>query len=314
MFSSVLALLLMSSSLKPLEAKVHQESFEDKVDSRPYLRIDNKEESNHRSLLFCGSESPVVEIISPSHQHIMDAFKPVTVSVSYDAKQPLFGFLFGFREIMLSFDDQPLATRQVSFLFGLFASNSGVAEMQIDPEMLQGENDGPHLLKASGNGVESPEITVQVVRDLPDPDLPQCDKVWFTVPIYAVQASDDDGQRVANITPAQVQQWIDQANLVYDVACVRFTFDGKLHPITDTHVNSVTGIEYPQWQHVMDTLNAIANTQHKLTVVFRHGDGVGPIGGGFSWWTYDFVAMPAFSATSLCGNQNIGIMAHEMGT
>jgi hypothetical protein len=35
--------------------------------------------------------------------------------------------------------------------------------------------------------------------------------------------------------------------------------------------------------------------------------------GGFSWVDYDFVVMPGFEVTTICGKQNIGVFAHEVG-
>jgi hypothetical protein len=47
-------------------------------------------------------------------------------------------------------------------------------------------------------------------------------------------------------------------------------------------------------------------------VFFRHGPGETPTGGGFSWYDYNFVAMPGFDS-DVCGYQNIGMLAHEIG-
>ena len=48
-------------------------------------------------------------------------------------------------------------------------------------------------------------------------------------------------------------------------------------------------------------------------MLFRHGPGPNPTGGGFSWVDYDFVVMPGFDITTVCGKQNIGVFAHEVG-
>jgi hypothetical protein len=48
-------------------------------------------------------------------------------------------------------------------------------------------------------------------------------------------------------------------------------------------------------------------------LIFRHGPGRQPAGGGFSWVDYDFVVMPGFEVTTICGRQNRGVFAHEVG-
>jgi hypothetical protein len=51
----------------------------------------------------------------------------------------------------------------------------------------------------------------------------------------------------------------------------------------------------------------------KLILIFRHGPGAHPSGGGFSWVDYDFVVMPGFDVTTICERQNIGVFDHEVG-
>jgi hypothetical protein len=48
-------------------------------------------------------------------------------------------------------------------------------------------------------------------------------------------------------------------------------------------------------------------------LIFRHGRGRQPTGAGFSWVDYDFVVMPGFEVTTICGRQNIGVFSHEVG-
>jgi len=149
---------------------------------------------------------------------------------------------------------------------------------------------------------------------------PSFDSPNYVVPIYALQADDDDGNRPAAITQSEVRDWIERANRVFEVAGIEFSYDGGLETIKDTDINSVTGTEYPAWEDVKDKLNEIAKEQKKLVIVFREGpktkpDGspAGPAGGGFSWWDYDFVVMPGFSNTGVVGVQNIALLAHEIG-
>jgi hypothetical protein len=50
---------------------------------------------------------------------------------------------------------------------------------------------------------------------------------------------------------------------------------------------------------------------HHGTVPVRPG--AAATGGGFSWSDLNFVAMPGFAVTTVCGHQNIGILGHEIG-
>ena len=52
----------------------------------------------------------------------------------------------------------------------------------------------------------------------------------------------------------------------------------------------------------------MAAEDKRLLVLFR-----GTGGGGFSWSSYDFVVMPGFLNTWVCGTQNIGLFPHELG-
>jgi hypothetical protein len=142
---------------------------------------------------------------------------------------------------------------------------------------------------------------------------PSSSSANYTVPIHAVQAADGDGGRRAAISADEVRRWVERANRVFEVAGIEYTFDGRLHPIEDTEINSVTGDQDPAWGSVKKKLNDIAAQHKKLVVVFRHGDKASPTGGGFSWSSYDFVVMPGFSKTFVVGNQNIALLGHEIG-
>src|SRR5207249_8425117 len=56
----------------------------------------------------------------------------------------------------------------------------------------------------------------------------------------------------------------------------------------------------------------------KLVVLFRTGDPATPTGGcgpgrGCSGADWGYVIMPGFNTTFVCGHQNIGLLAHELG-
>ena len=138
----------------------------------------------------------------------------------------------------------------------------------------------------------------------------------LNVPIQAVRACDDDGSRPAAITPQQVERWVNFANEVYAPAGIQFhyqTSDG-LGERKSTLLNNVTGVEDHNWLEAKRTGNKVAaGHRGKLTLIFRHGPGRNPTGGGFGAVDYDFVAMPGFEVTRVCGKQNIGVLAHEVG-
>ena len=129
----------------------------------------------------------------------------------------------------------------------------------------------------------------------------------FAVPIAAFRVADTDGGRPCAITADGVRQWVDEANRVYAAAGVRFTFDGVLTDMLDTEVNNLMGEGDPWWPAARDRLNAVAAARRQVIVVFRFGPGANSIGGGFSWWTYDFVAMSFFDPNAL------HVLPHELG-
>ncbi len=147
---------------------------------------------------------------------------------------------------------------------------------------------------------------------------PADDRASFraNVPVLAVRVSDDDGGRPAAISPAQVKRWVDRGNQVYGSTGIHFlykTSDGMVER-KSTLLNNPTGTGDRDWLQFKRAGNRLA-AEHpgKLTLIFRHGPGPRPTGGGFSWVDYDFVVMPGFEVTTICGRQNIGVFAHEVG-
>jgi len=124
----------------------------------------------------------------------------------------------------------------------------------------------------------------------------------YSIPVVAYRVSDDDGSRPCAITAAGVQQWVDEASRVFAAAGVAFSYDGALLDLRDTQVNNLTGEGDPFWVAARDRLNQLAAQRRSVVVVFR-----ALVGGGFSSWTYDFVAMSFFDPNAL------GLLAHELG-
>jgi len=136
-----------------------------------------------------------------------------------------------------------------------------------------------------------------------------------TIPIQAIQVTDDDGTRPADITPEQVAWWVDRANEIYANAFIRFAFDpGKdFATVRSTVVNDmVNPQDHPDMGFAVRFANDIAaRYPGKLTVLFRHGVGYVGTGLAFSSTSHNFVAMTGFQGAP-CG-QDGGFLAHEIG-
>jgi hypothetical protein len=135
--------------------------------------------------------------------------------------------------------------------------------------------------------------------------------------VHAVFCADDDGSRRTDITPAEVQAWVNKANEIYVNANVHFDFDPSRdwETTNNTLINSLSGVNQSNWVQARDAANTVAAaTPHDLVTFFRWGpDPTYPTGSGFSWTDYNFVAAPAFDVTTVGGHQNIGLFAHEAG-
>lgn len=144
-----------------------------------------------------------------------------------------------------------------------------------------------------------------------------------TVRVHAVRVANDDGTRRARITPQQVQLWVARANDVFATGKIRFEFaaDANAGDWTDLRsslINRMTAGRDATWEAEKHAANAeAAKHPGKVTVFFRWGvePSGGPTGGGFSAGPehYNFVMMPGFDDTRVCGNQNITLFAHELG-
>jgi hypothetical protein len=184
-------------------------------------------------------------------------------------------------------------------------------------------NDTVSLIPPAGGWTSGGTLTVTVADLLGNASAPLVLEFtagaldgWLVVPFQAVKVSNDDGTRATRITPDEVALWVDEANRVFAPARIFLDYD----PATDfaevhsTLVNGLYGVEDPQWAARRDAADAIAATYPgRITGIFRWGPGASPTGGGFSWTDYDFVALPGFGDTWVCGHQNITLFAHEVG-
>ncbi len=122
--------------------------------------------------------------------------------------------------------------------------------------------------------------------------------------VHAIITADDDGQRPVEITPAQVGMWVEAANDVMAPADIELDYD----PATDTTtvastLLNETDLNHPRWLDQHAALTTMAERRPgALTVVFRHGFGVGT-GGSFAAPWLKFIGMPGWLRQLHCGGQ-----------
>jgi len=139
----------------------------------------------------------------------------------------------------------------------------------------------------------------------------------LTIRVQAIRVADDDGRRPANVTPAQVTEWVDFANQAFAAARIRFEFspdDGDYSVLNSTVINDMAGTQDANWSQAKKLGDEVAaGFPGKLVAFFRHGPGDQPTGGAFSWYDYNFVVMMGFADASHCGHPHLDAFAHEVG-
>jgi hypothetical protein len=163
----------------------------------------------------------------------------------------------------------------------------------------------------------TPSPTVALAR-VSAPTFPPPNPAYplLTTHLQAIQVMDDDGGRSTPVTPDQIKQWVEKANEIWAGASIRFLYDpdSDFTTLRNTLINSMMGIENKNWNEEKTEGDKVAaRYPGKLVLFFRYGSGPRPIGGSFSWYDYNFVAMSGFSISVVCGYQNIGSLAHELG-
>lgn len=138
----------------------------------------------------------------------------------------------------------------------------------------------------------------------------------LTIHIQAFRVADDNGGRQAHVTPQQVLDWVAFTNSIYAPAGIVFSFN----PATDfidvqsTLLNTMTGIEHPQWEQQRQLANSLqAQHPNSFAVFFRWGPDASPTGGGFSWYDYNFVVMGGWDDMGHCGHKHWEALGHELG-
>ncbi|MFC1853309.1 M43 family zinc metalloprotease [candidate division CSSED10-310 bacterium] len=136
------------------------------------------------------------------------------------------------------------------------------------------------------------------------------------VSIHVVIVSNDNGQRIARVTPSQFSRWVEFANRTYQDAKIHFDFSPSTNVsfLKSSILNRVTGINDANWKEAKILGNKIAaGFMDSLVVFCRFGPDEGPTGAGFSWTDYNFVVMPGFSDARHCGHDHVDALAHEIG-
>jgi len=148
-----------------------------------------------------------------------------------------------------------------------------------------------------------------------------------TVQIQAILVSDDDGSNrvsAGSTVPEvadQIKQWVARANSIFTRVRLQFQFEGNdddVLSIRSTLINNLGG-GGPSAPDRMNAARATASFFPSRVVVFFRSVTIltppvacGP-GCGFSASVLNFIAMPGFNDTTVCGHQNIDLFAHEAG-
>lgn len=133
----------------------------------------------------------------------------------------------------------------------------------------------------------------------------------FATHIQAVRLANDDGTGRSTISDGQIMDWVDNANLIFSQASLRFLFDPAVDSSehNSTLLNNVIGITDPNWFLAVSEGQKIARAgTNKITVIFKDPPVIGDIGS----WEEDFILMPS-SAPDVCGKPDGSMLAHQVG-
>jgi hypothetical protein len=150
--------------------------------------------------------------------------------------------------------------------------------------------------------------------------------LWFwltgslrTLRLHAVEVANDDGTHQVGITPNQVRRWAEQANRVFASAGVQFLFVPETSgpdwsTVRSTVLNSLQVRPGRPGEQDQEQGNAVARSHRgKVTVLFRAGPPPRCTSRGFADIGCEFVIMPGFDDTVVCGHQDINQFSHQLG-
>jgi hypothetical protein len=133
----------------------------------------------------------------------------------------------------------------------------------------------------------------------------------FATHIMVVTLANDDGSDRSTVTTQQIMDWVDEANLIFSQASLRFLFDPAIDSMEydSSLLNHVTGTSDPNWTQAVAEGRKVAEAgANKITVIFRNS----PIDGDIGSWEEDFILMPS-NAPEVCGKPDKSLLAHQIG-
>lgn len=133
----------------------------------------------------------------------------------------------------------------------------------------------------------------------------------FASHLQVIRMANDDGSNRSTVTDEQIMQWVDQLNLDFSQASLRFLYDPAVDSseYNSTLMNNVIGTSDPNWPQAVGEGRKIAQTEaSKISIIFKNSPMVGDIGS----WQEDFLLMPSI-APEVCGKPDNSLLAHQMG-
>lgn len=200
---------------------------------------------------------------------------------------------------------------------------TAVAEVRATAETVAGRTEGLSEFTKENYEALVTEVKAQMeMRASLDPA--EVAKRRYVVPFHAIKASDDDGRRAAEVTPADVAKWVDKANEVFAAAGVKFVFNPDPRgpdwtEIRDTALNNLES----KLAHVRYAAQVSEGYPGKIVAIFRHGLGRTPVEDAYSSLYEKALVMPGFATSRwIVGKdsrgrwvegQNLWMLAHELG-
>jgi hypothetical protein len=138
----------------------------------------------------------------------------------------------------------------------------------------------------------------------------------FSVHIQIVRVSRDDGSEMANVSPDDILQQLNNANEILAASSIRFVFD----PQTDVDIVQSTVIATmlsegdQNWQVGMLKADSLAKKYtNKVTIFVRENPVYEPTASDhFFWWNYNF-GLISLSNAEICGKTDTTILLHAIG-
>lgn len=155
----------------------------------------------------------------------------------------------------------------------------------------------------------TPAQTTTTIDTALEPILPD---VATVVPIRPILLADDAGTRRADTTPEHLAAWVRSANGIFERAGIGFSYDPgeEMVLVEDTLLNGMTWSEAPGFvERVLRANEVAARYPGELVVMFKKGPMEGEPGSPH----LNFVMMGEWADDSLCGEPDVGLLAHEIG-